>query len=262
MKKSKQRALIVGAGMMGGWMARRLIADYDLWITDIDKRRAAKLEKPLRFIINPQYNDYDMIISAVNLSSSVGVIRKLREVKYAGTVVDMSSLKMAVNAEMAELNAKAVSVHPLFGPGARRLEGKTVLLVPVKDRETEAEISSLIFSGAKVVEIEAAAHDELVAHTIQLTQILSMIASRLMVHDKDLMGTGSRIMQYVEAASLHNSSRLIEEMLNLNPASAGLFDEIRGALNDIEHGNMSFNETDDMKELYERLYDAMDKGCI
>ncbi len=262
--ESKKRALVIGAGAMGSWIARRMLADHDIWITDIDKGRAAGLGRGLseRFIENPRYSDYEMIISAVNLSSSVEVMRKLRESNYSGTAVDISSLKKAVNEEMSKLRAKAVSVHPLFGPGAGRLEGKTVLLVPVRDREAEAEISSSIFSGARIVEIEAELHDRLVAHTIQLTHILSLIASRLMVHDPDLMGTGSRMMHYVEAVSLHDSSRLIQEMLSLNPASRGLFDEIREALSDIERGNSGFKETDDMKELYERIYNAIDSGCI
>ncbi|MCL4343590.1 MAG: prephenate dehydrogenase/arogenate dehydrogenase family protein [Thaumarchaeota archaeon] len=268
MEKNKQRTLIVGAGGMGRWMAkwmvRHLQSDYDVWITDINKKAANKMGKPLseKFVKNPLYNNYEMVISAVNLSSAVDLIRKLKAVKYAGTVIDMSSIKQKVNAEMVDLVANSVSVHPLFGPGARRLEGKTVLLVPVKDREIEAKISSSIFPGAKIVEIAEVAHDDLVTHTIQLAQLLSIISNRLMVHDRDLMGTSSRMMQYVEAASLYSSSRLIGEILNANPMSARLVTEIREVLDELEHGSIKINETYYMKELYDRLYDAMDKGCI
>ncbi|MGC8661063.1 MAG: hypothetical protein ACP5TZ_00995 [Nitrososphaeria archaeon] len=261
MEKNKQRTLIVGAGGMGRWMARHLQADYDVWITDINKK-AIIGNLAGKFIKNPSYGNYEMVVIAVNLSSAVDVIRKLKEAEYAGTVIEMSSLKKGVNAEMMGLAAASVSVHPLFGPGARKLEGKTVLLVPVKDRENEAKIASTIFSGAKIVEIGTATHDDLVTHTIQLVQILSVISSRLMVHDRDLMGTSSRMMQYVEAASLYNSSRLIAEIINSNSISARLFGEIRGVLDELEHGSFKINENDDMKELYERLYDAMDKGCI
>ena len=262
--ESKKRALVIGAGAMGTWIARRMLDSYDVRITDIDKRRAVELEWQLykRFIENPRYSDYEIIINAVNLSSSVGVIRKLRESGYEGTVIDISSLKRAVNDELSRLRATTVSVHPLFGPGARRLEGRTVLLVPVKDRDAEAEIASSMFSGAKIVEIDAELHDRLVAHTIQLTHILSLIANRLMVHDPDLLGTGSRLMRYVEAVSLHSSSRLIEEMLRLNPESRGLFEEIRKTLSEIERGNYEFEESGEMKELYERIYNAIDNGCI
>lgn len=261
MEKNKQTALIVGAGGMGRWMARHLQAYYDVWITDINKK-AITGEFIEKFVKNPSYDSFKLVVSAVNLSSAVDVIRKLKGAKYAGTVIEMSSLKQGIIAEMAGLAADSVSVHPLFGPGARRLEGKTVLLVPVKDRETEAKIASSIFSGAKIVEIGEKAHDDLVTHTIQLVQILSIISSRLMVHDSDLMGTSSRMMQYVEAASLYNSSRLVGEILNSNSVSGRLFGEIRGVLDELERGSFKINENGNMRELYEKLYYAMDKGCI
>ncbi|MEM0097322.1 MAG: prephenate dehydrogenase/arogenate dehydrogenase family protein [Conexivisphaerales archaeon] len=263
MQRNKGKVLVLGSGGMGRWMARHLQADYNVWMTDINKKVVTEIGKPLskKFVENPSYNNYDLVISAVNLSSAVDIIKELKAAKYAGTVIDMSSIKQKVNAEMAGLAAISVSVHPLFGPGAKSIIGKTVLLVPVKDRETEAKISSLIFSGAKIVEIGEAAHDDLVTHNIQLIQILSLISSRLMVHDRDLMGTSSRMMQYVEAASLYNSSKLVGEILNLNQASAGLFAEIRGILNELEHGNIMINDNNN-KELYDKLYDAMEKGCI
>jgi len=264
MEKSSPRVLIIGAGGMGKWIARHLWSAYQVWITDSDKSIVNKISEPLnrRFTDNPAYDSYELVVNAVSLSSAAGVIRKLKEKNYAGTVVDMSSLKQSVNKEMLSLAGNAVSVHPLFGPGARKLEGKTVLLVPVKDRENEVKMANLIFGGAKIIEVDASTHDVLVAHTIQLTQVLSIVASRLMVHDSDLMGTSSRIMRYVEAASLYNSSQLVGEMLKANSFSSELFTEMKEVINELEHGNVNFKEPDNVKELYDRIYSAMESGCI
>jgi prephenate dehydrogenase len=174
---------IIGAGAMGGWFAR--FAKQNGWnvsITDINVAKAHQVAKEvgIRAVKSNEeaVMDADVAIVAVPIAVTPRVVKEIsKHLKPSSLLMDVASAKTDVIDEMRKLDVKfeLVSLHPLFGPGAKSIKGRTFVSVPIRPgkiyREFRQQLKDL---GAKVVEMKADDHDRLMAITQCMTHFVLM----------------------------------------------------------------------------------------
>jgi prephenate dehydrogenase len=95
--------------------------------------------------------------------------------KSGSLLMDVASAKGDVVDRMKGLkqDIELVSLHPLFGPGARDIKNKIFVSVPVRAGERYLELKKIIEDlGGNVVEMGSEEHDRLMAITQCLTHFL------------------------------------------------------------------------------------------
>lgn len=91
------------------------------------------------------YLESDVIIVASSIGSTPERLKKLAEIsrEHGGKkiVFDIATFKSLVIEAYAGFDeeTRAASVHPMFGPGAKTIEGKRFIVVPIPGREEDAE---------------------------------------------------------------------------------------------------------------------------
>ncbi|MEA1904384.1 MAG: prephenate dehydrogenase/arogenate dehydrogenase family protein [Candidatus Hadarchaeota archaeon] len=177
------RIAIIGSGAMGRWFAGFAKRNkWDVVMTDINVAKATQTGKEIEVEVaeanEEAVADADIALVAVPIAETPGVVREVAKHMQKGSLLmDIASAKGDVADEMEglETNFELVSLHPLFGPGARDVKDRTFVAVPVKPGKRytgfKRELEKL---GAKVVEMEADDHDRLMAITQCMTHFVLM----------------------------------------------------------------------------------------
>lgn len=183
--------VVVGIGIIGGSLAlaarRRLLAEVVLGVdTDADSRDWAVAHGVVDDALSPKDalaagwfspEGADLVVLATPALVAVDWLARLGEVRYAGIVTDVASTKTEIVAAAGQFlgeQAAFVGGHPMAGSersgvkaaDANLFEGAYYVLTPTKStdvvayRKLNAFVSGL---GARVVPVDARAHDEAVA---------------------------------------------------------------------------------------------------
>ncbi|MGQ9469021.1 MAG: prephenate dehydrogenase/arogenate dehydrogenase family protein [Nitrososphaerales archaeon] len=185
-------AIIGGAGRMGRWFARYFKSkDHDIILSDIEEKARIIAEKEGFLFAKSNLDavkDADLIMVSVSIESTPNVIKEIEQNLIKGAIVtEISSIKSHVMKALTDLTKKdviALSIHPLFGSGARTLKGKKIAVIPVKDSKKEANLVQKLFPEAIIDMISADEHDRIMALTLSLPHFLNMVfASTLSKED-------------------------------------------------------------------------------
>lgn len=170
--------VIIGAGDMGEWFAKfGKRKGWSVSITDIDEEKAQKtaeeldlesFEDPVEAVENAE-----IVLISVPIKETPKVIEEIAEhLERNSLLVDIASVKEEVVTKMKEIDSKCelASIHPLFGPGAKNLNEKNIVSIPVKAGEKYREIREILSNlGANVVEMNEREHDRLMSRVQALT---------------------------------------------------------------------------------------------
>jgi prephenate dehydrogenase len=181
------RVAIIGAGAMGEWLADFAKKQLgDVLIHDIDERKATRVARKLDVRAAKsldEVRDADISIVSVPISKTPEVLNEVSaKLKDGALLMDIASTKSEAVAAMKRIKAEIelVSLHPLFGPGAKSVSGKDFIAIPVKPGKRYAEFKKILIKlGARVTEMNEDEHDRLMATVQCLTHFLliSYIAS-------------------------------------------------------------------------------------
>jgi chorismate mutase/prephenate dehydrogenase len=168
--------VIGGAGQMGGWFVdffasqgfSTVVAD-----TSVD-------DGPNCY---PDWKDagvdYDVIVVATPLAVSGQILSDLAELKPAGLVFDIGSLKTPLREGLERLAAagcRVASLHPMFGPETELLSGRHLIFVDAGSSEATADAKEL-FSATMVDELDMDldGHDRMIAYVLGLSHALNIV---------------------------------------------------------------------------------------
>lgn len=189
-----QKIGLVGAGLIGGSIARRLarvLPELRLAVHDISPGNAAFVaERHPHAEIAPRIADLagcDIVIVATPVSAIAGQVAQLLALDPSPVVIDTGSTKAAIVAALAAGGAdlsRFVPGHPLAGgvaagPGEARdtlLISRPFVLTPhdALDSGALATARTLLERlGATVVEMDAEAHDRLLALGSHLPHLIA-----------------------------------------------------------------------------------------
>lgn len=172
-----QRALVIGgAGKMGRWFAEFL--ESQGYAVDI-----ADPAGPVPgFGVVDDWRDpvpeHELIVVAAPLGVSATVLDSLAELRPAGVVFDIGSLKSPLRdglRRLAEAGCAVTSLHPMFGPDTRLLSGRHVIFMDVGVPEATARVRELFASTmAEQIDMELEDHDRLIAYVLGLSHALNI----------------------------------------------------------------------------------------
>ncbi|MEM2272679.1 MAG: prephenate dehydrogenase/arogenate dehydrogenase family protein [Candidatus Bathyarchaeia archaeon] len=177
-------AIIGGAGRMGVWFARYFLEKgHKVIISDVRADKAKEAAK----LVNAELAESnieaakkaDLVFISTPIDATPQVLAEIiPEINKQAIVAEITSLKSKVLPvlKMAfERGIRTLSLHPLFGFGAKRLSGEKIALIPVADPIAEKELAERIFPEATIIPVDYNLHDRVMALTLSLTHFMNII---------------------------------------------------------------------------------------
>jgi len=169
---------------MGCWFAKFLKSSgYHVIISDRNRRAGRTCSRRLGTEFADDYlaaaKRSDIVLLATPTNVSNRILKQLgRELKNGTLVVEISSMKDPVRRTISALQENGVpvlSIHPMFGPGTKKLENRSILVVS-RTRHGEAKqlLSILRRQGARMVPCSIDKHDTLASIVIALPHLMSI----------------------------------------------------------------------------------------
>jgi prephenate dehydrogenase len=190
-------AVIGGAGHMGRWLVQYFLSRGDnVIISDVklDEARTVAEETGVELAKNnfEAVKSVELIVVSTPIQSIPKILHEVAPHARTGTIIiEISSIKarlMKNLADTARLNLRPLSIHPLFGPGTRKLEGRKIALIPIFNSETEEKTVKKLFPEADIVVIDAEEHDRAMALTLSLPHFINIaLASVISLENIELL---------------------------------------------------------------------------
>jgi len=159
---------------MGRLLARLFRNKHRVIICGRDEDKAKQVAKRLHVQAGPiaDIADANIVIVSVPIENTVNTCSEvLRYMADGSLLVEISSVKTGVIDRIADLvppQIEYLSLHPLFGPSVRKLEGQNMIAIPVKQSKlSNRMIASLRHMGLAVEISSAEEHDKIMA-TLQV----------------------------------------------------------------------------------------------
>ena len=113
-------------------------------------------------------------------------------------------------------------MHPMFGPCTKKIDGKNIIIVPIKDAKKELATSKLLFPKANFVTIDAVEHDKKIAVILGLTHLINIVFANILAKDDKILltekmsGSTFQAQKIIAESILTESPDLIETIIS-NP---------------------------------------------
>lgn len=187
-------AVIGGAGRMGRWLVRYFSSrGHKVIISDIKMNEARTLAKEagVEFAENniEAAKTGDLIIVSTPIQVTPKVIHKIVPYLRKGAIVaEISSLKTHLVKDLTQIaksNVRPLSIHPLFGPGTRKITRRKIAVIPILNAEAEKKIAKELFPEAEIIVIDAEKHDKAMALTLSLPHFMNIVFAAI-ISEEDL----------------------------------------------------------------------------
>lgn len=205
---------------MGEWFATFLKENgYQVTIHDENKQAARKLARRKGFRLVKDQDTATISSQVVVLTTPTQVTKRiLPQITHVlpsdAVLVEISSVKQPLRAVLQKLRKRHVpilSLHPMFGPGARTVRGRTIFVISLPQGNVHASrfLSTFRKRGARLVQCSLEEHDKLISALLTLPHFMNIImvntlkAARVDPNRlRELAGTTFRL-QLVIAEAIH-----------------------------------------------------------
>ena len=192
------RVAIIGAGKMGRWFTR-FFKDEGFSVV-VSSRTRSKLEA-LRDEFGVELADSnveavegaDWVLVCVSFDGLEAVLMEIGSRIQSGQVVmDIGSIKEIPVNLLHKYVKKGITLgtHPVFGPGAKSLEGQNFVLTPVNEEERRfaAEFKGWLDErDAKVAVTSPRRHDELMSLVLGFPHFVGLVAGDALMNNSDFV---------------------------------------------------------------------------
>jgi len=181
-------AIIGGSGKMGRWLADFLLKDgREVVVTGRNSEKL--LEAGCQLGVETAASNAeavrgaDYVLISVPIESLEEVIRQIGpNIQSEQVVIDITSTKAFPVEIMHEhvKNGLVLGAHPLFGPGARGIANKNIVLTPTSDKEgalAQKIKNYLETRGARVTLMTPQEHDETMSLVLGLSHFIALVAA-------------------------------------------------------------------------------------
>lgn len=216
-------AIVGGAGKMGMWIARLLLAEQsEVVLIDRDGARLSAASSALKTVGTTSLGavkDADIIIISVPIAVFEPCIKELSaHVKDIQTVLDVTSVKeMPVQAMHKYLpGCVTLGAHPIFGPGAGSLAGHNVVLTPTVSAEkvlADEAKAWLEERGARVELMTPQEHDRLMSAVLGLAHFIAIVSGDTLLNLDNL-----KDMEMASGITFRVLMTLVESVLGEDPS--------------------------------------------
>ena len=222
----KKSISIIGAGgRMGTWFVKFFLANgyqvigYDIE-NEIKDKAVIKAESLVGAILKA---DYVMLCTPTRRTPEI--IRLIaKEMKRDSYLIEISSQKSKTAASLSKMPAKVnpLCIHPMFGPGTKKIIGQHIISIPIKDAKKELSVAKSLFPGANFVTIDVIEHDKKIAVILGLTHLINVAFANILAKDdkisltERMSGATFKAQKILTESIMTESPELIETIIS-NP---------------------------------------------
>jgi prephenate dehydrogenase/chorismate mutase len=180
---SAVRVAVIGAGGMGSWFARFFKSKGAL-VTLSDRSRHRAMIIASRIRVRCARNNVeavrgsDVVILATPTNAVSRVVKEILPALRKGVLlVDIAAVKSPVMSALRLAEKRGVqvlSIHPMFGPLASSLRGKSVVVVRTRKRKRDHDRIKDMLGAAHIVPVDPKVHDKQTAFSLALPHFLNM----------------------------------------------------------------------------------------
>jgi len=235
--------IIGGAGGMGRWLDGFLTdAGHEVRVVDPEANPRSARTLPS---VAVAMDRCDIVAFATPIRLTAPLMERALERRSDAVVFDVLSVKAPIVPVLraARRKGRAVaSAHPMFGPSARTLSGRNLLLVSCGVPEADRAVRALFSRSAlTLTEVALARHDQLIAESLGLAHAVNLLFLSALASDPftppDLAAAASTTFHRqstLAAAVAQEGPDLYFDIQSLNPHSKEVYAELRAALDHLE----------------------------
>ncbi|UCC58145.1 MAG: prephenate dehydrogenase/arogenate dehydrogenase family protein [Candidatus Bathyarchaeum sp.] len=205
------RVAIIGAGKMGRWFTKFFKEEgYSVIVSSRTREKLLALKDEFGVEMAESnvaaIEGADRVLLCVPLENLEAVLEEISShIRSKQVVMDICSIKeIPVNLLHKYVKKGIVlGTHPVFGPGAKSIEGQNYVLTPINDKEMKFAKKFgtwLEEKGAKVVITSPRDHDELMSVVLGFPHFLGLVVGDTLlnysnfVEAKDVAGASYRLL--------------------------------------------------------------------
>jgi prephenate dehydrogenase len=222
---AKKITIIGAGGKMGQWFAKFFsesgfeVTGYDSEVK-ISSKSIIKSESLVGSILNTDY-----VILCTPTRRTPEIIRLIaKEMKRGTYLIEISSQKSKTITSLSKMPAKInpICIHPMFGPGAKKIKGQHIISIPIKDAKKELSVARSLFPGANFVTIDVTEHDKKIAVILGLTHLMNIVFANILSKDdkvsltEKMSGTTFKAQKILTESIMTESPELIDTIIS-NP---------------------------------------------
>ncbi len=222
---NKKISIIGVNGRMGKWFANYFnkmgfeVTGFDT-NDDIKEKFIIKANSLIGAILKTDY-----VLLCTPTKNTPEIIRLIsKEMKHGSYLIEISSQKSKTAQTLMKTPSKVnpICIHPMFGPGTKKIDGKNMIIIPIKDVKKELDAAKLLFPKADFVTIDASEHDKKIAVILGLTHLINIAFANILAKDEKISltekmsGSTFKIQKIVTESILTESPELIETIVS-NP---------------------------------------------
>ena len=222
---NKKISIIGVNGRMGKWFANYFnkmgfeVVGFDTNET-IKEKFIIKANSLIGAILKTDY-----VLLCTPTKNTPEIIRLIaKEMKHGSYLIEISSQKLKTAQTLMKTPNKInpICIHPMFGPGTKKIDGKNMIIIPIKDVKKELDAAKLLFPKADFVTIDASEHDKKIAVILGLTHLINIAFANILAKDEKISltekmsGSTFKIQKIDTESILTESPELIETIVS-NP---------------------------------------------
>jgi len=222
---NKKIAIIGVNGKMGKWFANYFykmgfeVKGFDTE-NEIKEKFIIKANSLVGAILQMDY-----VLLCTPTKNTPEIIRLIaKEMKRESYLIEISSHKSKTSQTLLKVPNKVqpICIHPMFGPGIKKLDGKNIIIIPIRDAKKELDITKSLFPKANFVTIDAIEHDKKIAVILGLTHLINIVFANILAKDETvsltekMSGATFKAQKIVTESILTESAELIETIVS-NP---------------------------------------------
>lgn len=280
---------IVGVGKMGLWFCNYFSKKHNYKVVLYDRRKieldSSKYHNKVTICKSFQtcVGKADIVIVCVPMKLMMPVINKcVSRMKNNACIVEISSLKSDIFTSLLKIPDHLIplSIHPMFGPGVKKLNDMKILIVPIRNEKREENLVKSLFSESRTIVIkDPQTHDSIMAILLGLIYYINLLLVSTLGREnitllKRVSGTTFYLQKLLFESILTDHSSLITSLLadnkqlvrhlkKYNVESAKLFNMITKNKKMLEKRinliKKSYVNKRDIRSSYEKMYSIISK---
>lgn len=219
---SKKITILGAGGKMGQWFTKFFL-DKGYEVTGYDSenkltnKSITKSESLVGAVLQADY-----VVLCTPTRRTPEIIRLIaKEMKRGTYLIEISSQKSKTISALSKIPPKIIPIciHPMFGPGVKKIKNQNIISVPVKDAKKELTVAKELFEGANFVTIDANEHDKKIAVILGLTHLVNLVFANVISKDdkinltEKMSGTTFKAQKILAESILTESPELIETII-------------------------------------------------
>jgi len=244
------RLAVIGTGGMARLFARILKGRFEeIAVISRDPEKARKLSRRLGLshATLSDVGSFDVLLFTTPSQHLPNMVKAVsRDLRSGALVMDISSVKSGIVEKVAEVlpgSIEYISLHPLFAPWTKEIQGQNLVMIPVRGSSFLSLMEKLFADvGLRVVVASPEEHDQVMA-LIQVAHHLSYLSLALTMRrllepgELDLYATRSLRRTFSMFKSFSRNLKVIKEISSLNPYKSWALNELRNSMKELEEGS-------------------------